>query len=138
MFKIDNYLKQLESLLKKHKDIEKAYLFGSSVKDKATKNSDVDFAVLLSSSAANSKYSQIQIDLISALTDVLNKNCDVVILNNAGTFLKFRVIKEGKIIYEKKKNAFHSFEAKSMLEYFDFLPIRKRLASAVINGIRNS
>jgi predicted nucleotidyltransferase len=138
MFKIDNYLKQFKSLFKKHKDIEKAYLFGSFVKNKTTKYSDVDLAVLLSSGVANSKYSQIQIELISALTDTLNKNCDVIILNNAGTFLKFRVIKEGKIIYEKKNNAFHSFEAKSMLEYFDFLPIRKRLASAVINGIRNS
>ena len=88
--------------------IQSAYLFGSQATRKTTKLSDYDFAVLLDEKVKEKQYSQYQLEIISELLKIVKTDhLDLVILNNSKIplFLKYNVIKEGKIIYEKNKTA---------------------------------
>jgi len=89
--------------------VQTAYLFGSRARGKAGKLSDYDFAVLLDEKKVSEKqYSKYQLEIISdLLKEIKTDHIDLVILNNSKTplFLKYNVIKEGKIIYEKNKTA---------------------------------
>jgi len=51
----------------------------------------------------------------------------VVVLNSANSFLKFQVIKSWVRICEDKERKSRGFEARAIMEYFDFLHIRNRL-----------
>ncbi len=88
--------------------IQVAYLFGSQATGKATKLSDYDFAVLLNKKVKENQYSQYQLKIISELLRVVKTDhLDLVVLNDSKTslFLKYNIIKEGKVIYEKNKTA---------------------------------
>ena len=88
--------------------IQVAYLFGSQATGKTTKLSDYDFAVLLDKKVEKNQYSQYQLEIISELLKIVKTDhLDLVILNNLKIplFLKYNVIKEGKVIYEKNKTA---------------------------------
>ncbi len=89
--------------------VQAAYLFGSQATGKAGKLSDYDFAVLLDEKKVSEKqYAKYQLEIISELLRaVKTDHLDLIILNNPKTplFLKYNVIKGGKIIYEKNKKA---------------------------------
>ena len=88
--------------------IQVAYLFGSQATGKTTKLSDYDFAVLLDKKVKENQYAQYQLEIISELLRIVKTDhLDLVILNNLKIplFLKYNVIKEGKVIYEKNKTA---------------------------------
>lgn len=115
-----------------------AYLFGSIAADKDNLYSDVDIAVLYGDSVAPSEYTDKQIDLSVELSRLLDRNVDIIILNNAGPYLKFQVIKGGIRVYEEPKRNNRAFEARSMLEYFDFLPVKNMLEASLIRNIRGA
>lgn len=112
------------------------YLFGSTAKGKENKFSDVDIAVLFNADTCKETYTQRRLDIMDKLSRILDKDVDVVLLNEAASFLKFHIIKEGIRIYERADRADHGFEAKTIVEYLDFLPIRKRSETSLINNIR--
>ena len=88
--------------------VQAAYLFGSQATGKATKLSDYDFAVLLDKKVKENKYSKYQLEIISELLRIVKTDhLDLVVLNDSKIplFLKYNVIKEGKVIYEKNKTA---------------------------------
>ena len=88
--------------------VQSAYLFGSQATGKTTKLSDYDFAVLLDGKVKEKLYSEYQLEIISELLRIVKTNhLDLVVLNDSKTplFLKYNVIKEGKVIYERNKTA---------------------------------
>ncbi|MCD5396379.1 MAG: nucleotidyltransferase domain-containing protein [Candidatus Pacebacteria bacterium] len=64
----------------------------------------------------------------------LGREVDVVILNTASPFLRFVVIKEGKLIYEKDKSQRIDFELKSLNEYFDYKPILELYRQKILSS----
>ena len=115
-----------------------AYLFGSVAADKDNPYSDVDIAVLYDDSVAPSEYTDKQIDLSVELSRLLDRNVDIIILNNAGPFLKFQVIQNGARVYENPARNSRAFEAYSLIEYFDFLPLKNMLESSLIRRIKEA
>ena len=67
-----------------------------------------------------------RLELISQTSKALKKETDVIILNNASLFLKYVVLKEGKLIFEKSQEQRVSFELKATNEYFDFKPVLEK------------
>lgn len=118
------------------KDILCVYLFGSTSAGKENRFSDVDIAVLFAPDVPAKEYSSKSLLLINDLSRLLDKNVDVVVLNKATCFLKFQILQKGSRIYENPKRTRHDFETRAIMEYFDFLPIRKRLETALINHIK--
>lgn len=113
-------LEKLLSIFKLHHQIKLVYFFGS----KATKNdgplSDYDFAVYLKEKN-KSKMSKIKLELLDKISRVFKTdNIDVVILNTTEKpELKYNIIKEGKLIFEKEPYKI-LVEPKILTEYFDF------------------
>jgi len=74
--------------------------------------------------------------MMDELSRILDKNIDIVVLNSANSFLKFQIIKSGLRLCEDKERKSRGFEARAIMEYFDFLPIRNRLEEALVNNIK--
>lgn len=112
------------------------YLFGSTAKSKENKFSDVDIAVLFDAGVDRVEYTRRCLSITDELSRILDKDIDVVDLNEAASFLKFHIIKEGIKVYERPCRIEHNFEARTIVEYLDFLPIRRKLEAALITNIR--
>lgn len=112
----------IHSYFIKQDDVLCVYLFGSVARGREYKHSDVDIAVLLDEGVNKEKYFERKMSFIDGISRCLDKNADIIILNEADDFLKFQVLKNGIRMYERKDRREHNFETKALLEYFDFLP----------------
>lgn len=113
-------LKEVSRFLRKQKDVRISYLFGSFVKGKIKKTSDIDFAFYLDESLTKKQRLQKKLILISELSGILKTDrIDVVILNDTPLFLRYNVIKDGKVLDVKERDEKMRFEAKTILVYLD-------------------
>lgn len=114
-------LKALESIFKQYPQVKLIYFFGSKASGKAGPLSDFDFAVLLDEEDTQKRF-KIRIKILIKLSEVLKTdNIDLIILNDAkNPELKFSIIKDGKVIYEKEPYKI-LLEPKILNEYFDFI-----------------
>jgi len=128
----------INSIIQDDKSILKAYIFGSQIKGKANKYSDIDIAVLFDNKVGKKDYMDKQIALASSLSEALNKEIDIIILNQASLFLKYHILKEGMKIYEKPGRKEHNFEALTIIQYFDFLPIKSRIENGILSKIKEA
>jgi len=128
----------LKSYFAKQKNILCAYLFGSFASGKENKFSDIDIAVFFDDLTPRKEYSRFILSITDDLSALLDRNIDIAVLNNADSFLKFQVVKKGERIYERPDRRKRDFEARAIIEYFDFLPIRERLEAALISGIKGA
>lgn len=117
---MDIALKKAAQELSKREEVIVAYLFGSHVQGKVSKKSDIDIAVLLKEPVFNSL--QTKLALHHLLTDIFKEDIDLTLLNKAGSVLKYQVVKNGKLIFEKYAGAANKFKVAIWKEYFDFQP----------------
>ena len=125
-FKFMSTLNELEeeivSVCKNRREIIAAYVFGSRASGEGKKASDVDIALLLDDrEASNFPYLEFKV----TLERVLNKNVDLIILNQAGEILKHQIRKYGKIIYESNPKMRKQWEVLSRKLYQDFLYLHR-------------
>jgi predicted nucleotidyltransferase len=108
-----------------------AYLFGSQARGRPSPFSDVDVAVLLDQTVVPSRYFDEELRLGIELSKLLgHDDVDVVILNRAGPFLRFQVYRTGVPVCERDRILARRFIARSILEFFDFEPIKNRIERA--------
>jgi predicted nucleotidyltransferase len=113
-------LKNIQDIFSKYSEIKLVYLFGSQARGDVGPISDYDFAIYFDTKDKK-KIFDIKIELINKLTQVLKTNkVDVIALNMIESpELKFNIIKEGKLIFER--DLFRILiEPKILNEYFDF------------------
>jgi len=111
---------EVKKILEAEDNILLAYIFGSQLKGKTGPLSDYDFAVFLSQKPS----SQFKYKLKNKLVNVLDPGqVDLIILNDAPIELKYKVIATGKVIYQKNLAVRVEFEADTLSQYFDYLPI---------------
>ncbi|MCK5320937.1 nucleotidyltransferase domain-containing protein [Candidatus Parcubacteria bacterium] len=113
---------QLDRIAKKYK-INTFYIFGSQATGKAGKLSDYDFAVLMDDKILPEKYGDYQIKIISELLRLIKADhIDLVILNDKKIplLLKYNVIKEGKILFEKNKSNRVDLEVNILRRWLDW------------------
>lgn len=115
-----------------------AYIFGSVAKEKEHSYSDIDIAVLYDDAVSSSQYADEGINLSVELSQLLAKNADIITLNRASPYLKFQIIREGVRIYESPRRKDRTFEAHSIIEYFDFLPIKNLLELSMMKRIKEA
>ncbi|OHA65875.1 MAG: hypothetical protein A3E07_02240 [Candidatus Wildermuthbacteria bacterium RIFCSPHIGHO2_12_FULL_45_9] len=112
---------QLATFLENEKRVLFCYLFGSVATRQTNKESDVDIAVYLNPSRVKDFF-ETRIDLINILSRFLKTKTDVIILNTAPPFLKYVILQEGILVYDRAPSQRIDFELKSMNEYLDFKP----------------
>jgi predicted nucleotidyltransferase len=113
-------IEKVISIFTKYPKIKLAYFFGSRAEKREGPKSDYDFAVYL-----NEKDRKKMFDIKSLLMDDLSRaletdKIDVVVLNTAESpEIKYRIIKDGKLIYEKEPYRI-LVEPRILQTYFDF------------------
>lgn len=131
-------LEKIGNVIKKESGVLAAYLFGSYAGGNPHKYSDIDIAVLFDRTVSSEDYTDKQIDLTVNLGRLLGREADVVVLNRAGSFLKYNVLKNGLRVYEKPDRSERGFEARAIVEYFDFLPIKNRIEEGILSKIKRA
>ncbi|KYH31614.1 type VII toxin-antitoxin system MntA family adenylyltransferase antitoxin [Neomoorella mulderi] len=134
---------RLREALIKREEIKFAYLFGSYARGKAHKLSDVDVAIYLDEKRIppSGPYGY-RSDLLITMRQQLRQPLDLVILNEAPLVLRFRVIRDGKILFCRDSRARIRFHEKTLCAYLDFQPVLrlqkqymlKRLAEGRFGG----
>ena len=82
----------------KSQGVLKAAIFGSFVRGEAKKNSDIDILVSLPSKKSLMDLVRLEFKI----ADKLNKKIDLVTINSVHPLLRKNILKEQKIIYEKR------------------------------------
>ncbi len=109
-------------VLQEEESVSLCYVFGSVAQNRAGNKSDIDLAVYLSSECSEDFFA-IRLRLIEKFTREFSFEADVIILNTASPFLRYVVVKEGKLLMERSLEARIDFELKAMRDYFDYKPI---------------
>ncbi|MDM7917885.1 MAG: nucleotidyltransferase domain-containing protein [Methanosarcina sp.] len=117
------YLEQLEQKLREFfsefDNVTLAYLFGSTVRGESNCLSDIDIAVLLDDTLLQKESFDLQLELISKLTEVLKTDdIDLVVLNDSPLLLTYNIIRDG-IILKSDEPLRVKFETKIMSRYLD-------------------
>lgn len=112
--------------LRRRPEILCAYLFGSAAQEKAMHpESDIDLALLVSPAVPQEKYWDYRSDLAMDLGEKMPRELDLILLNDASPFLKYQILATGKLIYDASRKARQNFVVSSLMEYYDFLPIKE-------------
>jgi predicted nucleotidyltransferase len=120
-------IEKIKEILKRyfqnHPEIVVAYIFGSTAQGKINVLSDIDIAIILDSQEVNEKLyrygykAEILTDLIKLLK---TNNVDLVILNEANSLLRHRVLYFGNLVYSKNEKKRIQFQIDTMNKYNDF------------------
>ncbi len=108
-----------------HKDprIAAAYLFGSRATGSVSAQSDIDVAILVFQAEAEGFSLQDEMRIEAQLSLMLRTDkVDVVLLNRCPLALAYKVIAEGKLLYEAEPIAAMDFVEGTLIRYFDFAP----------------
>ena len=132
-----NIEKKISEFFEDRPEIIAVYLYGSMVTGKIHSESDIDIAVLFDRQKIPSPYELL--DLQSNLGEFLNKETDLICLNEVSPILQKQVITKGKQIVVKEQHLLNHFIIKSFTDYVDLKivrePIERYFANRrVLNG----
>ena len=122
---LNGIAKKIKKVLLGQREAVFAYVFGSTATGTARKGSDVDVAVYLDPGERR-RFFDIRLELLEKVTRAIADQADILVLNTAAPFLKYVVLKEGKLVFERDPEARLDFELKALNEYFDYKPILKQ------------
>jgi predicted nucleotidyltransferase len=120
--------------LSKNRQIVLGYLFGSQAQGQAGPMSDYDIAVLIAGEMDPPSRHRLAHEL-ACLLDV--ERVDLVILNRAPIELRYNVVAEGQLLYQRNLASRVEFEAETLSRYADFLPVLRQQRQEIIKGGNN-
>lgn len=122
-----------DEIFKKY-DVAFAYVFGSFATGNFIKSSDIDIAVFLKSPETARERFEIRLKLMAELGKILNREIDLVIINDISSiFFKYVIFKEGHIIFDKDRDFRIDTECRTYSEYFDFQPFLEQYNKNFLN-----
>ncbi len=98
-----------------------AYLFGSFVRGTASKDSDLDVAVLFREPVDRRLGGPLD-ELRDAIERACHRPCDLIDARAAPADLVHRILRDGVLLVERDRSARIAFEVARRNEYFDLLP----------------
>jgi predicted nucleotidyltransferase len=105
------------------------YLYGSVARGQGRPDSDVDIAVLYAARRP-STLDALPMELEVALTRLLRKRVQIVVLNQAPVDLVHRVLRDGVLIEERDRARRVAFEVDARNRYWDMAPILQQYRAA--------
>lgn len=121
--------------LKRDRRVVAAYLFGSRAKGKARAGSDIDIALLLKSRRRESYSAEALRITCDVMKEAGADRIDILILNTATPIARHQVYRHGRQIFCRDQRLAMRFKDRSIAEYLDFLPFRRRGEEALIRGL---
>lgn len=121
---------RLHSVLEADPRIAYAILFGSRGRGSAHDRSDADLAIGL---ARGERLSATDLgELVSRLEGAARGHVDLVLLDEAGPGLAYRVFRDGRVVFQRDRRALVDRKARAILEYLDFRPVEETFTHAVL------
>ena len=125
-------IERLHSVLETDPRIVYAILFGSRGRGSAHDRSDTDLAVGLTRGA---RLSVTELGhLLSRLETAAGGRVDLVLLDEAGPGLAYRVFRDGRVVFERDRAALVERKTRAILEYLDFRPVEETFTRAVLGA----
>jgi len=132
-------IKRITDYFKGRDEVSALYIFGSAANNKETSESDIDIAVLINDRKKGKKTCEsLKKTYYSASPRFSLRTIDIVVLNTAPTFLKHRIIKTGKIVFDRNRRLRVRFVANAIIEYLDYKPIEDICLKAVAGRFRRA
>ena len=123
---------KLVEKLKLQKDLAAAYLFGSQATGSDHSGSDVDVALLFQRGCVPGTDQLLQIQ--DELTSVLQKETDLVVLNDNSPIICMQVLQKGEKIVERDRRVVNEFIVRTMNEYDDLKRVRSVIEKKISRG----
>ena len=111
----------LDKLVNKYK-ITLIVLFGSYAEGKVQEDSDIDIGIYLEDKISVKEETNLIEDMVHAFK---RDNIDLVILNTASPVLRFEVVRNGKLLFERTPGDFLQFKLLSMKRYWEYPRFQK-------------
>jgi len=129
---------KIKRFLEKDKDILFAYLYGSYITGITHPESDIDLAIYLKE-GDTAYYLEKDNELLGNLPVALgNDKIDIRILNVIPFLLKFKIIREGQLLFSQDEQKRIDFETEVMDRYFEmktyFDEYNQNLKERITNG----
>ncbi len=134
--KPDADIARIITYFKSRDEVAVLYIFGSLRKGRATGESDIDIAVLIDEARQNENFELLKKHYYAASAGFSLRPVDIVILNSAPAFLKYHILKTGKILFEKQRRLRLRFTEKAITEYLDYKPVEDICLKAVADRFR--
>jgi|LGVF01.1.fsa_nt_gb predicted nucleotidyltransferase len=110
---------------KKNRDVISIYLFGSYARGREKPFSDIDICVIADKHANRDK-----------ILSHSSKKIDISIFHELPLTMRFRVIKDGKLLFSRDELKLHRIIVATIRSYLDFKPHILRRTQRVL-GVRN-
>lgn len=123
--------KKLTTILQAYPEISAAILFGSQADGTATKESDIDIALLYTVSQLPTPLQLLAFR--QELSDQMHQDVDVVLLNDASPIIAMQAAKYGKPLFVRDKKAFDAFEVRLITDYADVKQMRRSFEKNILN-----
>lgn len=111
--------------LKKNRDVVSIYLFGSYARGREKPFSDIDICVVADRDAN-----------MDEILSHSSKKIDISIFHDLPLSMRFRVIKEGKLLFSRDELKLHRIIVATIRSYLDFKPHILRRTERVL-GVRD-
>lgn len=123
----ESTVQKLQTFFACEENVRLAFLIGSFAAGTARPDSDVDVAVLF---GRVPDYMDV-LDLRDRLSALVEREADLVVLNDSGPVIRMQVLKTG-IRLRAEKGAYEEFFVRTVNEYDDLKQIRAPIEEAVL------
>ena len=133
----DKLINKLNAYFEDKSEVIAVYLFGSQVKNKTDRSSDVDIGILLDTNdraAETEKRNQYLVDL----ANILRKEIHPIILNYAAEELMRQIFLKGKCILVRDPEKLSLFKMTMYARIADFGYYRDQMQAGLIRNIMNT
>ena len=132
----DSIRRKVRGYFLKKPEVLSAYLYGSQASGAFRKDSDVDIAVVLKPARNLQSFAKI-LKYRSGLEDLLKKDVDVIVVNNADRFLALQVFSKGMPVYESNHARAEDYKWRLVAEAWDYLPTKRIFDDAALERLRH-
>lgn len=115
-FLLKDVVEKLKKFMSDDQNVYFAFIFGSYVRGKQKKISDLDIAIYFK----NPPEGVDLLYLINTLSDLTGKEIDLVTLNSASAFLRHQIMKYGIPLIIKDRDVYMRFREKTISDYDEY------------------
>ena len=115
-FLLKDAVEKLKKFMSDDQNVYFAFIFGSYVRGKQKKISDLDIAIYFKNPPEGIDL----LYLINTLSDLTGKEIDLVTLNSASAFLRHQIMKYGIPLIIKDRDVYMRFREKTISDYDEY------------------
>lgn len=114
-------IKRIVKYFRGREEVSALFVFGSIAKERQMPESDIDIAVLVDERKLGGRsFEKLKRQYYAASPYFSMRAVDIVVLNTAGTFLKYQILKNGHVLFDRNRRLRVRFAARALTEYLDF------------------